>query len=142
MKLTFISRFEGSLPLPDILSQNVFSSEDLRHKENIAPGFDYATSNGFYGITTSAPKIDNLVLEEIQRLRKENAYLSSLIKSLIPNVNGQYGPITTTTTQTPTTVQTGYQDPVVLKLKVWVNIWCSYLCHTFTLFTPRGQQKK
>ena len=71
MKLTFLSRFEGSLPLPDILSQNVFSSEDLRHKENIAPGFDYATSNGFYGITTSAPKQIILFLKKSKDWEKK-----------------------------------------------------------------------
>ena len=60
-------------------------------------------------------KSSNYILEEIKRLREENAYLSSLIRSLVPKSSTEtyYGK----TTPSPAALQVSQQHPTILKLR-------------------------
>ena len=59
-------------------------------------------------------QVDNKFYEEIERLRDENAYLTSLIKSLVPN---NFNSVQSTTTSSPLTIKSQNQSPLVLNLK-------------------------
>ena len=61
-------------------------------------------------------KSSHYILEEISRLREENAYLSSLIKSLVPQSNSETL-YKKKPTPSPIAIQISQQRPIVLKLR-------------------------
>ena len=112
-------RFGGRLPLPGVLTDNVFgfgpltsSYGQMENGENNDEKNQQQISHEEDG---DKVKHSHYILEEIKRLREENAYLSSLIKSLVPQKNTethQRKP-----TPLPVAVQISQQHPTVLKLR-------------------------
>ena len=117
-------RFGGRLPLPGVLTDNVFgfgpltsSYGQMEYEEN--NGEEYQNERNQQQISheedQDKAKHSHYILEEIKRLREENAYLSSLIKSLVPQKNTethQRKP-----TPLPVAIQISQQHPTVLKLR-------------------------
>ena len=105
--------FGSRLPLPGVFSSDsTFSipfSSNIHEDANLVPLFT----------TTTTPTPKNLVHEEIQRLRDENMYLTSLIKTLLPKTQSTSfaRPLTTVPPSQSVDIKSDQQEPVVLKLK-------------------------
>ena len=115
----FYKRFGGRLPLPGVLTDNVFGFGPLtsnygqtehRQKEKVYTNELHKISH-----VEEEGKPSHYILEEIRRLREENAYLSSLIKSLVPQSNSET--FYKKATPSPIAIQISQQRPTVLKLR-------------------------
>ena len=112
-------RFGGRLPLPGVLTDNVFGYRPLalnhgqtKHRETDEEYIKQKHQQQIYHDEAEA-KPGHYIFEEIKRLREENAYLSSLIESLVPLENTKNYQIKST--PSPAALQISQQHPAVLK---------------------------
>ena len=119
MKL-FDKRFGGRLPLPGVLTDNVFGYGPIalnhgqtKHGENDEEYKNQKHKQQNHDEAEAKP--GHYIFEEIKRLREENAYLSSLIKSLVPLENTKN--YQKKSTPSPAAIQISQQHPAVLKLR-------------------------
>ena len=119
MKL-FDKRFGGRLPLPGVLTDNVFGYGPIalnhgqtKHGENDEEYKNQKHKQQNHDEAEAKP--GHYIFEEIKRLREENAYLSSLIKSLVPLENTKN--YQKKSTPSPAAIQISQQHPEVLKLR-------------------------
>ena len=73
------------------------------------------TQHSYHDEGEAEAKPSHYIFEEIKRLREENAYLSSLIKSLVPMENTKN--YQKKSTPSPSAIQISQQHPAVLKLR-------------------------